>query len=198
MKRIFSLCALLTIFSIGALADIPRPKTPTPTPTPKQKKSFESNFYISIEKDAKEARLVIPKSMVSQLRAELDELDGGANNAAFLTFSRTQTIVSGLFLSLAVIFGGVWLTRSRGKNGLKPNKTLIAGAVLFLFGAFATLVYANVGPPPEARSITGKLFTPAVHQYKQAWGAVRVETTDQGSGIQLIVPDVPGEKKTEE
>jgi hypothetical protein len=195
MKRIFCLCALAAIFSVAALADVRLPDTPKPTPSPKQKKAIDTIFHISLRKDAKEARLLIPKDQLKQLRAELEALDDGAENTAFLSFSRTQTIVSGLFLSLAVVFGGVWLTRARG-TGPKPNKTVVAGAALFLGGAFATLVLANVGPPPEARSITGRIFTPAVHQYKQASGKIRLETTDDNYGVELIVPDVPADTKT--
>jgi len=54
-----------------------------------------------------------------------------------------------------------------------------------------------MGPPPEARSITGKIFTPGVHMYKQASGKIRVEASDN-DWIELIVPDVADEKKTGE
>ncbi len=197
MKKIFSLCVLLGMFSSAAFADIRLPETPSPTPAPKAKKAIETYLNIRIEKDAKEARLLIPKDQLKQLRAQLDELDNDSNASAFLSFSRSQTIVSGLFLSLAFIFGGVWLTRSR-KATIKPNKTIIAGVGLFLCGGLATIVFANVGPPIEARSITGRLFTPAVHQYKQASGKIKLETTDESSGVQLIVPDVPSDKKADE
>ncbi len=194
MKRIFSLCLLVTMFSIAAFADIRLPDTPKPTPSPKTEKAIDSYLQISIQKDAKEARLLIPKDQIKQLRAELDALDGGSNNAALLTFSRTQTIVGGLFLSLAMIFGGVWFTRSR-KTDLKPNKMAVAAVVLFFFGAFATVVFANIGPPLEARNITGKIFSPAVQRYKRASGKIKLEISENTNGVQLIVPDVPNETK---
>ena len=113
--------------------------------------------------------------------------------------NRTQTIVSGLFLSLAFVFGGVWLARSRGGgSGTKANKTLVVGAGLFLTGALATIAIANVGPPPEARSITGKIFSNAVHTYKQASGRIKLETSDADRGIELIVPDGKSESRTGE
>jgi len=197
MKRIFSLFLLVTMFSIAAFADVRLPDTPKPTPSPKDKKAIDTYLSVRISKDAKEARLLIPKDQIKQLRAQLDELDNDSNNAALLTFSRTQTIAGGLFLSLAFVFGGVWLTRSR-KISLKPNKAIIASIVLFLCGAFAAITYANIGPPMEARSITGKIFSPAVHQYKQASGSIKLEMADDTFGVQLIVPDVPVEKKTDE
>jgi len=194
MKRIFRICLLMAMFSIAAFADVRLPDTPKPTPAPKEKKAIDTYLSVRISKDAKDARLLIPKDQIKQLRAQLDALDDDSNNAALLTFSRTQTIVGGLFLSLAMVFGGVWLTRVR-KSDLRPNKTVIAGAVLFLGGAFAVIAYANIGPPMEARSISGRIFSPAVHQYKQASGSIRLETTDDTFGVQLIVPDVPGETK---
>lgn len=194
MKRIFSVCLLAAMFSIAAFADVRLPDTPKPTPAPNEKKAIDTMFSISLRKDAKEARLLIPKDQIKQLRAQLDELDNDSNNTALLSFSRTQTILGGLFLSLGMVFGGVWLTRVR-KSDLKPNKTAVAGAVLFLCGVFAVIAYANVGPPPAARSITGRIFTPAVHEYKQASGKIKLETTDNNYGVQLIVPDVADETK---
>ncbi len=197
MKKIFCLFALTAMFALNAFADV---KVYTPTPkqekTPKQLKAIDTELHISIEKDAKEARLLIPKSQIKQLRAELSQLDGDDSDvvATSFNFSRVQTVASGLFLSLALVFGGVWFARSR-KADLKANKTLVVGAVLFLSGAFATIAFANIGPPLDARSITGKIFTDAVHQYKQASGKIKVEATDENYGIQLIVPDVPKDDK---
>lgn len=194
MKRIFSLIALLAVFSTAALADVRVPDTPKPTPP---KKAIDSQFYISIRRDVQEARLLIPKSQLKQLRAELEQLDDDSGNTAAFNFSRTQTVLGGLFLSLAFVFGGVWFTRSR-KTESRPGKALAAGSILFLSGALATIAFANVGPPPEARSITGKIFSDYVHQYKQAAGKVKVEITEERDGITLIVPDAPRETKTGE
>ena len=107
MKRIFSLSLLIAMFSIAAFADIRLPDTPKPTPAPKEKKSIESNMTIRLDKNATEARLIIPRSQLKQLRAELEDLDNGGGNTA-MNVTRTQTIVSGLFLSLSIVFGGVW------------------------------------------------------------------------------------------
>lgn len=196
MKNFFAVFTLLLAFSIVGFADI-RLDTPKPTATPKQAKTIDTDMHISISKDTKEARLVIPRSQIKQLRAELGQYDDDSDAMASLSFTRTQTIVSGLFLSLAFVFGGVWFARSR-KTATKTGKALIAGAILFLSGAFATIAFANIGPPMEARSITGKIFTPAVHQYKQAWGKIKLEVSDTANGVELIVPDVPKENNSDE
>lgn len=196
MKKILSLFALIVCFSIAAFADVRLPDTPKPTPSPKEKKAVESYLTIKIDKEAKEARLIVPKSQIKQLRAELENLDDDSSSAAFLSFSRTQTIVSGLFMTLAFVFGGVWFAR-RGKN-VKPNKTAVAACVLFLCGGLATIVFANAGPPPEARSITSKIFNRDVFTpYYFANGAIKVETTDK-ENFELIVPDKWTEEKKPE
>ena len=125
MKKILVLFAMFALFAINAFGDIPRPNTPKP----KQSRLIDSRMTIRISRDAKEAKLIIPKSQVKQLRAELEELDGESDTTAASTinFTRTQTIVSGLFLSLAFVFGGVWLARGR-KTELKANKALVVGA----------------------------------------------------------------------
>lgn len=195
MKRIFCLAALLVVFAAAASADVrfesPTPKggkTPKAEKTPKQPRSLDSKLYIRLDREATEARLIIPKSELKQLRAELEELDDETDSRAASAFSGVRTVAAGLFLSLAFVFGGVWFVRSR-HTGAKTNKTVIAGAVLLFSGAFAVIGYANVGPPPEARSITGKLFSEAVHQYNFASGEIKIEVGDEEGLIQLIVPD---------
>jgi hypothetical protein len=199
MKRLLFATVFVTLFSLAALADIPRPSTPKPVKTPKQAKSIDTNLMIQLDRNAKEAKLIIPKSQIQRLRAELDELDGGANNTAAVSrssFTGTQTIVSGMFLTLAFVFGGVWLARS-GKTVSKNGRALGIGAFLFLGGAFATFVFANAGPPPEARSITGKMFTQAVHTYKFGSGAIKLEmsTDPDEDDVELIVPDPKDDNK---
>jgi hypothetical protein len=187
MKKLIFASIVLSLFSAAVFADIPRPK---PTPEPKPAKSIETTLFIRLDRDAKEARIVIPKSQIKQLRAQLDEIDGGEDNtaAAGRTFTGTQTIVSGVFLMLAFVFGGVWLARS-GKMGAKTGKIAGVGAFVFLSGALATVVFANIGPPIEARSITGRIFNQNVHMYKQASGAIRLEMAETGDLVELVVPD---------
>jgi hypothetical protein len=186
-------------FSFAALADIPRPSTPKPTETPKQRKAIDTTLSITLTK-TKTAKLKIPKSQIKQLRAQLDELDGGGESntasaqAPRFSFGRLQTIVSGAFLSLAIAFGGIWFARSK-KAETKTGRSLAIGAFLFLSGAVATAVLANAGPPPEARSITGKIFSDHVHQYKQASGEIKLMVSDDPNGrdvIELEVPDPNG------
>jgi len=199
MKRIICLLTLVLLASTAAFADIARPD-PTKTPKIKPKKSIEMNMSIHLNSDAKEATLRIPKSAVKQLRAALDDMDNDNNATAEVpagSFSRTQTIVSGTFLSLALVFGGMWFVRS-GKAATKAGKTLVILAVIAGVGSAATFIYANAGPPPEARSITGKMFSQSVHIYNYGSGTIRLETKDDEYGVDLIVPNPPDKPKTDD
>lgn len=198
MNRIICLTMIFLLTSAAAFADIARPQ-PTKTPKPNSSRSIVTGMSIKLDADAKEARLIIPKTQIKELRAALDQMDDTGDTAAVTApagMSRTQTIVSGMFLSLALVFGGMWFVRS-GKAATKTGKTLMILAVLAGIGSAATFVYANAGPPAEARSITGKMFVPAMHMYNGGWGTVRLETGDQKQ-IELIVPNPKDTPKGDE
>jgi len=187
MKRIICLMTLMLLASVAVFADIARPD---PTKTPKPPKVVNTTMLIRLDRDASEVKLIIPKSQIKQLRAELDQLDDESDNTAAVTqptsFSRTQTIVSGAFLSLALVFGGMWFVRS-GKAATRSGKTLMILAVLAGTGAAASFVYANVGPPPIT-NITSKVFDKTQFRYRDVSGKVKIETSDEPT-VQLIVPD---------
>lgn len=185
MKKLILSLLVTTAFSAIAFADVRLPDAPTPTP--KAGKSIDANLQIKLDPNAKDARLIVPKSQLKALRAQLDEIDAADDTAAVSSVSRTQTIISGTFLCLAFVFGGVWLIRSRGNS--TPGKGAAAVAILAAVGALATVAFANIGPPLDARKITGKLFSDAVHSYKQASGPIKLETADNQSSVVLIVPD---------
>jgi hypothetical protein len=192
MKRIISISILILVAAAAGFADIPRPEK---SPKNANKKAIETNMSIRLDSNATEARLLIPKSELKQLRAQLDDMDDDSDNTAAVTsFGRTQTIVSGMFLSLAIVFGGIWFVRS-GKGSTRTGKALVIGALLAGIGSAATFVYANAGPPAEARSITGKMFSQSVHIYNFGYGPVKLEAKgDERGGIELIVPNPKDDK----
>lgn len=186
MKTLITIAALM-LFAGSAFADIPRPST-TPK-KPAKTTSIDTRLDIRLRRDAKEAKLILSKSQLNQLRAELDAIDGGESTAASTGITGIQTIAGGLFLSLAMVFAGVWFVRSG-----KVTKPAAAAVTVFAVGALATMVYANAGPPAEARSITGKMFAQGMHFYKFGGGAIKLEISDEYDNPTLIVPD-PEEKK---
>lgn len=200
---------LILLFGANLLSLVNAYDIPPPGPAPKEKvlnekETLEKNlqaeaalnkaklksFRIRIDKDATEAKLVIPVSILRSIQDNAKS-SGEFTPRFFLDdqpiLARLGTVVGGLLLTLAFLAGGLWLIRNR-----KMSVANIAGIVLIvsLSGiGTSSLLYANLGPPPQARSLTGKLFSEAVHAFKQASGQVRVETTPSGDHIILIVPD---------
>ena len=185
MRRSLLALMLLSVSSVTALGDIAKPSKPA--------KSVDAVLNITLKHDAREARLIIPKSLVTELRAQLDQTGNTNDTAAAITVGgngiRLETIIGGIFLSMAIIFGGIWFARS-GKSSPKTSSVLVLFVIISAVGSAATFVYGNAGPPPEARSITGKMFTPAVHIYGFGSGKIKVEASDdKNQPLELIVPD---------
>src|SRR5215212_3226656 len=147
----FLTMSAMLVFTTAIFGNIANPDLPK-----NKSKSIDTTLSISLDRNAKEARLIIPRNQLKALRAELEQLDNGSDAATVASggISDTQTIMGGLFLSLVIVFGGVWLTRP-GTLTTKSGKAVAATVICCSTAAFATLVYANAGPPPEARSITG-------------------------------------------
>jgi len=185
MRRSLLALMLLSVSSVTALGDIAKPSKPA--------KSVDAVLNITLKHDAREARLIIPKSLVTELRAQLDQTGNTNDTAAAITVGgngiRLETVIGGIFLSMAIIFGGIWFARS-GKFSPKTSSALVLFVIISAVGSAATFVYGNAGPPPEARSITGKMFTPAVHIYGFGSGKIKVEASDDNNQpLELIVPD---------
>jgi hypothetical protein len=181
-----ALAALLLAAAIPAFADIALPKEERG----KSPKSSAFTTHMKIEPDEKvtEARLVIPREVWQQMKAGLDGEDSRNAALAGRTFNLggTQTVVSGLFLSLAFAFGGVWLMRSR-KQALRFGPAALCVIAFALCGAFAGAAYANAGPPPVARSLTSKILIDDL-QWWGAYGQVKIEVSADVDRVTLILP----------
>jgi hypothetical protein len=173
--------------SIIGSADIARPEVKT-KPVPKQAKQVDGNMVIKLDATATEARLIVPKTQIKQLRADLELLDqDGDDNTAVAgnTMQRTQTIIGGMFLSLAFVFGGFWFVKRNAKGAAA------AGMIALVIGSGATvsLVYANIAPPLTARRITSKIFDPNVlRPHGFISGKIKIETGNTDT-FELIVPE---------
>lgn len=203
MKKLLFLLVLTAAFSLNAFADVRLPDNlkPSPTVAPKEdKKTKKMQMAIVLNPSVTEPTLKIPRSSLKKLRAQLDELDGGnSNNAAAGNISGTQTLMSGLFFSAALIFGGVWMFR--GKS-LGKNQKIVAGLLVFAFlGASVATVFANVAPPP-LKGLSADLFSDKMKSYwSGASGTVKIEITEynyRGSEIELVIPLPRDSPKSEE
>ncbi|MDX1929131.1 MAG: hypothetical protein SFV81_21565, partial [Pirellulaceae bacterium] len=95
--------------------------------------------------------------------------------------NRTGTIIGGVLLTLAAMLGGLWFIRSRKVS--TPNLAALTVLLLISGVGTASWVYANAGPPPEARSLTSKIL-----KYGFVTGELQVETTNDSDDIKLILP----------
>lgn len=190
MKRTLALTTLLLAIASVALADVAEPGRTPRGRTPKPKPAVATDLMIRLDADARDARLIIPKSQLKQLRAELEQIDDDGNIAAAAagtdSLSRTQVIASGMFLSLAIAFGGVWFMRS-GRSPNRAVKTAIIAAAGLGIASASTIAFANIGPPSLVRGITGTIFSTDMQQRGTAWGKIKVETSDEDH-VELVVP----------
>ncbi|HYH85937.1 MAG TPA: hypothetical protein VEX60_10835 [Pyrinomonadaceae bacterium] len=181
-----ALAALLLATAVPALSNIALPKEERGKP--RNSSAFTTAMKIATDEKVNEARLVIPREVWQQMKAGLD--GEGSQNAAVAgrTFNLggTQTVVSGVFLSLAFAFGGVWLVRSR-RQALRFGPAALCVIALALCGAFAGAAYANAGPPPVARSLTSKILIDDL-QWWGAYGQVKVEVSGDADRVTLILP----------
>ena len=197
----FAVVALVVAAALPALANI-APAQPGVSGTNKPRESVAARMQLRPDAKAKEAKLIIPRAVFQQLRADID--GGGESNAAGATAPRgfdltpTQTAFAGLCLSLSLVFGGVWFVNSRAA-GRRTARVAASLAVVALAGAAAgAVVYANAGPPPYARTLTSKILLPETTYYGGPYGNVKVEITDEsGDYIELRLPEWKDKKEGE-
>ena|SRR2546421_2725658 len=182
-SKVCALGALFIVASVSARADVARPKD-------EHSKPANTTITMRIEPNYKatEAKLLIPRSMLQEMRAQLDGNDAQAatTSARFHSLGSAQTVMTGIFLSLAITFGGVWFVRAR-KATNKFTPAALALALVVLCGAGAGIAYANAGPPQVARTLTTNILVPGALPYG-VYGKVKVEITDADDQIVLVLP----------
>lgn len=187
--RAAMLALLFVVATPLAFADIPNPDRLNRNRS--SKTELKVDMQIDTDEKAKEARLVIPRSVFQRMRAQADgagsQTTGTTAAARFFNMTGAQTIMSGLFLSLAFAFGGVWLVRSRKGAERTARVAALSIGLLLAGGVTASVAYANAGPPPVARSLTSKILIPEL-QWWGAYGEVKVEIVEEGDDIKLVLP----------
>ena len=185
------LCCLalaLFAFTAPALADIaPPPPTPTQTPQKVRRAAPLPAARMSIESrnDATEARLQIPRNLLTQLRSEIDGAAASDAAAATDSLRSTRTIIAGVFLSLSLAFAGVFIARTRSRGARQA--AAVALVVFAAAGAFAFKTLANVRPL-EPRTLDAGSLKLATTPDAKLNGVIRVEVVDEQNAFKLIVP----------
>lgn len=200
MKKLTLLFIFVMLLTTAAVADIRLPDTPKPTPSPKtDAKAMQRDLTIRLSPNVEETTLEIPKDAIKGLRAALENIDDSdgaiAGTSGRFNVTPTQTLMSGLFLSMALTVSGVWFFKSKlPGNAPKIAAGLIVAAIFG--GGCAALIFANAAPPP-IKGITSNLFSDELHRnWRGANGAVKVvvvESSYKGAPIVLTIPR--GDKK---
>lgn len=161
-------CALPTATS----ADIPRPDNRASTDPPRRRSDQLVTFVIESSDDF-QARLYVPSNLLA-----------ADTNATPSGMSAVGTTVSGVALSLSVVFGGLWLARSRRRLG--TQSTVTAGVILVVLAGTASYAWANASPYPIANPGTLVKATPTGEALS---GKVRVmRVSDDDNTIRLLLP----------
>lgn len=193
MKRIFLVLTLLGVFSTGALADIaggqrvpkPTPKATTvptapPQPTPAvgakpHLAEYDGNIRIYFSKQEGVPVLEIRRAAVEKLLASNGENVSGddlAGPGQGRGFTSAQTLISGTLFSLAFIFGGIWIFRSKGAS------RTAAGVLLGAAIGSGTVVLAN-SPPDFVVRLTSRIFAPNTRAYGFAKNSVKIRLVEE-------------------
>jgi hypothetical protein len=181
MKRTLMLsvatCALLTS-AILAFGDIARPK-----PSPAEAKIiFYSGLTVTSDPKAYEAKLQISQDTFKRMQ-EAAAREGGTSLSQNIMHSSTRTIMAGLFMFLAVSFGGVWLARSNQRRNHQSVAAVLLIAVVFGIGT--VIVRANAGPPGYIR---WQNLPQSLKDGKETVGGVQIELVPGDDNMKLIIP----------
>ncbi|MCU0239339.1 MAG: hypothetical protein MUC29_07845, partial [Pyrinomonadaceae bacterium] len=140
--------------------------------------------------------LVIKKGSIKELKAILDEAESVEDNLAVVQDENNQdvadvtskntssipTIIGGLFLSLAFVFGGVWVVRN------KPSKIVASLFFVTILASATVMVWANIAPP-RIFGLNKSIFSEELSRRAYASGKVRVKITNEsGSQVKLLIP----------
>jgi hypothetical protein len=140
---------------------------------------------LSVSRFEKEGTLVVTKSLIEKINAAarakghtaLIEVESEDASVA-----STQTIVGGIFLSLAFVLGGVWLARSKGQ----VSKPALGVMLLAVTGLGATLVIGNV-PPPKRIKLDSGIINGAKMNDSVAVGKMKLLLVDYESREDLMI-----------
>ena len=186
MRNRIGVVVLLLATLTPASADIPNPNRNSSQPQPPR--SDAPRMRIETDGSATEAKLIIPRSVLRDSRMEAGGGTTGSTSTGLLGGGSvgTQTIVAGIFLSLAFALGGVWLVRARKGTGKVPRAALGAVALMFLSAA-GGIAYANIAPPRMSRPLNADALIQEAKRDGVA-GKVRIEIVEEGEQIFLVLP----------
>lgn len=167
--------ALWSITPATTSADIPRPRESDQRNSGPRPSRNDQLVTLEIEgTDGWQGYLYVPESM---LVADATAAPSG--------MSAIGTTVSGVALSLSMIFGGLWLAKSRKRLG--THATVTAASILVVLVGTATYALANASPYPLANLGTLRKAAPAGEPLSGQIRLIRVP--DEGEKkVRLVLP----------
>lgn len=188
MKKLAGIFILLSLAATAAFADV-KPPLPKPTPSAAPPVSPEQvGVTVSVSRWEKEGTLVLTKAAIEKINAAAKAKGGDIATVAGDTGSgfSTQTMVGGLFLSPAFVFGGVWLARSKGQ----VSKPALGMVLLAVVGMGTTLVIGNV-PPPKRVALDSGIINAEKLKGSVAAGKMKLLIVDYQSkdDVMLVLPN---------
>ncbi len=160
----------------------PRKKPPARPPMPAERET--TAFVIVGDPNIRTPELRVPKKMAGKFAGTLT---GGGGEIASGP-SRTQTIVGGAFLSLAIIAGGLWLVRTRLPRAVK----LGAGTAMVAVFGLTVATWANKAPPWYRDQ--GTLPRALLNEAELHGRVVVVMVDSDDETIRLVIPKSPAAK----
>jgi hypothetical protein len=188
MKKLAGVFILLLIAATAAFADV---KPPLPKPSAAPVAPEQVGVSISVSRWEKEGTLVLTKAAIDKINAAAKARGGDITTITGETASgfSTQTIAGGLFLSLAFVFGGVWLARAKGQ----VSKPALGAVLLAVVGMGVTLVTGNV-PPPKRVVLDSGIIDAGKMNGSVAAGKMKLLIVDYQSNddVMLVLPRKEG------
>lgn len=190
MKKLAGIFILLSLAATAAFADV-KPPLPKPSPSVAPVSPEQVGVSVSVSRWEKEGTLVLTKAAIEKINAAAKAKSGDIATVAGDTAPRfsVQTIVGGIFLSLAFVFGGVWLARSKGQ----VSKPALGVVLLAIVGMGATLVIGNV-PPPKRIALDSGIIDAGKMNGSVAAGKMKLLIVDYQSkdDVMLVLPRKEG------
>lgn len=185
MKK-WSLTAALLCLSFAGLvhADIGpkppfRPGPVPPAPLPPAPKVPTYPLVIEASPNVAEAKLIIPRKMLGDLKGELPLEETNPTKVAGTP--RLHTIIAGSALALGLAFSGLWLVR-RNQVSNRTFGLAIGGVLLLGLGA---AVWADKGPRPRPAPLPPNQILPQLRSPRM--NNVLIEIVDKGDSIKLVI-----------
>ncbi|HQR39247.1 MAG TPA: hypothetical protein PLF26_12705 [Blastocatellia bacterium] len=162
-------------------ADIAQPPAPKQEPPIPRAKENTVKLVIETGYSGQEAQLWLPSGWYAGQSPGVGSIAPQSGG-----LSQLNTIVTGTALSLAIVFGGFWLVRSRRELGTRNTAT--AAVILVVLASTASFALANAAPPRNYKPADPGTLRLASPTGEQLTGTVRYYYGTNDGEARLVLP----------